>query len=182
MEHGLSAKSLRDEATATPKQISTRCRYPNRKRSQVKFCRLIQMPDRSIRINQHAWPMRWHTILVQRQGFGPRASLGCADAASSCLLPELRNPRRRHCGCCERIVFSPSKKTKPRRLSAQRAKNAAGKIYQSLAIVGILAALALVALTRCVRPVPMPLYNKLVQGRAEGATLLEQESTLAQFR
>jgi len=181
MEHGLSAKSLRDEATATPKQLL----------DALSLSQSETLAGEVLPADSNAGPLDPNQPTRVADAGGTRSSFSgkVSAAAPASDAPTLQ---------ARVTAGAPQPSAAPLRLlrenrfltveedEAEAAKRAAGeerlrKIYQSLAIVGILVALALVAVYTLRPPSADALYNKLAQGRAEGATLLEQESTLAKF-
>lgn len=181
MEHGLSAKSLRDEATATPGQML----------DALSLSQSETLAGEVLPADSNAGPLDPNQPTRVADGGGTRSSYsGKVSAASPASdVPTLQ---ARVTAGAPQPTAAPLRLLRENRFltveedEAEAAKHTAtaerrGKYLQTVAILGILALLVTAVIYTLRPPTADALYTKLAEGRAEGATLLEQETTLKQF-
>lgn len=181
MEHGLSAKSLREEATATPAEML----------DALSLSQSETLAGEVLPADSQAGSLDPNQPTRVADGGGTRSSYSgkVSAAAPASDAPTLQ---ARVTAGAPQPTAAPLRLLRENRFltveedeaeSAQHEARAERrrKILQTAAILGILALLAGAAIFTLRPPTADALYTKLAAGRAEGATLLEQESTLAQF-
>lgn len=180
MEHGLIAKSLRDEAEAT------RSDY----RDVLSLSQSETLAGEVLPADSNAAPLDPNQPTRVADAGGTRSSYsGKVSQASGSDAPTLQ---------ARVTAGAPQPSAAPLRLlrenrfltveeeEAESAEEAAREqrrrtLLNAAAIVGVLALIAGAVFYATRPPTADALYQKLAQGRAEGASLLEQESTLTQF-
>jgi serine/threonine protein kinase len=180
MEHGLSAKSQRDDA-ATRSDFSDILSL-----SQSETLAGEVLPEDS-----HAGPLDPNQPTRVADGSGTRSSYSgkVSQAAAKSDAPTLQ---------ARVTAGAPQPSATPLRLlrenrfltveeeEAEAAEEAAREqrrrtLLQAVSIIGILALLTGAVFYATRPPTADALYSKLAHGRTEGASLLEQETTITQF-
>ena len=181
MEHGLSAKSLRDEATATPGQML----------DALSLSQSETLAGEILPADSNASTLDPNQPTRVADGGGTRSSFsGKVSAASP--VSDAPTMQARVTAGAPQPTAAPLRLLRENRFltveedEAESAEHKASterrqKIFQTVAILGILALLVAATIYTLRPPTADALYTKLAEGRAEGATLLEQETTLKQF-
>jgi eukaryotic-like serine/threonine-protein kinase len=181
MEHGLSAKSLREDATATPQQML----------DALSLSQSETLAGEVLPADSNASPLDPNQPTRIADAGGTRSSysgkVSAASPASDAPTLQARvtagapQPSAAPLRVLRENRFLTVEEDEAEAAKRQAAEERRRKLFQSLAILTILAALVAVTLYTLRPPSADALYQKLAQGRAEGATLLEQEATLTQF-
>jgi serine/threonine-protein kinase len=181
MEHGLSAKSLRDEAAATRSDFSD---ILSLSQSETLAGEVLPADSNAAPLDPNQ-PTRVADIGGTRSSYSGKVS----QAAPSSDAPTLQ---ARVTAGAPQPAAAPLRLLRENRFltveeeEAETAEHAAREqrrhtLLQAAVISGILLLIVAAVFYATRPPTADSLYNKMAEGRAEGASLLEQESTLTQF-
>ena len=181
MEHGLSAKSLRDEAEAT------RSDFPD----VLSMSQSETLAGEVLPADSNAAPLDPNQPTRVADAGGTRSSYSgkVSQAAPSSDAPTMQaritagapQPSAAPLRLLRENRFLTVEEEEAELAELEAREQRRRSLLQAAAIIGILAVLAGAVFYATRPPTADALYDKLAQGRAEGASLLEQESTLTQF-